>query len=162
MPTPAAAPTSGTFDLVIERILDVPRHLVWRCWTEPELMVKWFTPAPWSTVRVERDLRPGGSSLVVMRSPEGQEFPNPGVYLEVVPNEKLVFTDAYTSAWVPSAKPFMTAILTFADAGPGKTKYTACARHWTGEDREKHEQMGFHPGWNKAADQLVALAMTLM
>ncbi len=148
-------------DLVLERILDVPRDLVWRCWTEPALLVQWFTPAPWSTVRAEIDVRAGGSSLIVMRSPEGQEFPNAGVYLEVVPGQRIVTTDAFTSAWQPSAKPFMVAIVALEDAGPGQTKYTAIARHWTKDDCETHEKMGFHSGWGKAADQLVALAKTL-
>jgi uncharacterized protein YndB with AHSA1/START domain len=93
-----------------------------------------------------------------MKSPEGAEFPNPGVYLEVVPNEKLVLTDAYTKAWEPSDKPFMTVILTFEDAGPGKTKYTARARHWSVADREAHEKMGFHQGWGLCTEQLEALA----
>jgi hypothetical protein len=75
----------------------------------------------------------------------------------VVKNEKLVFTDAYTRAWEPSAKPFMTAIVTFADEG-GKTRYTARALHWTAEDRKTHEDMGFHQGWGQCADQLAALA----
>jgi uncharacterized protein YndB with AHSA1/START domain len=103
------------------------------------------------------DVRPGGSSLVVMRGPDGNEFPNPGVILEVVKNEKLVFTDAYAKAWEPSAKPFMTAIITFADEG-GKTRYTARALHWTAADRKTHEDMGFHRGWGQCADQLAALA----
>ena len=58
-----------------------------------------------------------------------RKFPNPGVYLEVVPNEKLVFTDACTSAWQPSEKPFFTGVITFEDAGPGETKYTARLAH---------------------------------
>lgn len=147
--------------LTLTRTLDAPRAKVWRCWTEPDLLVQWFTPKPWMTVRAELDVRAGGSSLVVMRSPEGIERPNPGVYLEVVPLEKLVVTDAYTSAWVPSAKPFMTATMTFADAGPGKTAYTAQAAHWTQEDCDAHERMGFHPGWGKAADQLEEVARAL-
>ena len=57
------------------------------------------------------------ANLVVMRDPEGRDLPNRGVYLEVVENERLVFTDAYTRAWEPSAKPFMTVILTFEDEG---------------------------------------------
>jgi uncharacterized protein YndB with AHSA1/START domain len=65
-------------------------------------------------------------------------------------------TDAYTTAWEPSAKPFMTVILTFEDEG-GKTKYTARVRHWTEADREQHEQMGFHQGWALCTDQLAAL-----
>ena len=96
-----------------------------------------------------------------MRSPEGVDYPNPGVYLEVVPNEKLVITDAYTEAWKPSEKPFMTVVLTFEDAGPGKTKYTAIARHWSAEDRDAHEKMGFHEGWGQCTDQLEALAKTI-
>jgi uncharacterized protein YndB with AHSA1/START domain len=91
-----------------------------------------------------------------MRSPEGDEFPNPGVYLEVVENERLVLTDAYTRAWEPSEKPFFTLVLTFEDEG-GKTRYTARARHWTVADRENHEKMGFHEGWGQCADQLTAL-----
>ena len=80
---------------------------------------------------------------------------------EIVPHEKLVFTDAFTSAWEPSAKPFMTGILTFEDAGNGRTNYTARVRHWTVADREAHEKMGFHEGWGIATNQLEALAKTL-
>jgi uncharacterized protein YndB with AHSA1/START domain len=91
-----------------------------------------------------------------MRGPDGTEFPNRGVYLEVVENRKLVFTNAYTEAWEPSEKPFMTVILTFEDLS-GKTAYTARVRHWTFADREAHEKMGFHQGWPICAEQLAAL-----
>ena len=74
--------------------------------------------------------------------------------------KRIVFTDAYTEAWVPSEKPFMTGIITFEDEG-GKTRYTARVRHWSAEDRKKHEEMGFHEGWSKATDQLVELVATL-
>jgi uncharacterized protein YndB with AHSA1/START domain len=116
---------------------------------------------PWTTPRAELDVRPGGASLVVMRGPDGTEFPCCGVYLEVVPNKRLVFTDAYSAAWEPSSKPFMTAILTFENEG-GKTRYTARVRHWTVADRETHEKnMGFHEGWGRCTDQLAALVSTL-
>ena len=95
-----------------------------------------------------------------LRDPDGKDFPNRGVFLEVVPNQRLVFTDAYTEGWQPSEKPFFTAILTFEDVG-GKTKYTAYARHWTAADREAHEKMGFHEGWGQCADQLATVAATL-
>lgn len=147
-------------ELVLTRVIDVPREKLWRCWTEPKLMVQWFTPPPWKTVHAEVDLRPGGSSCVVMKGPEGQEMPNRGVYLEVVKNERLVFTDAYTEAWRPSEKPFFTGVLTFEDQG-GKTLYTARALHWTKEDCETHDKMGFHQGWGIATDQMAALAKTL-
>jgi uncharacterized protein YndB with AHSA1/START domain len=152
--------TTAEHDLTLTRLIAAPRKAIWRCWTEPDLVKQWFTPRPWTTPVVEIDLRPGGSSHMIFRGPEGQEFPNDGVYLEVVPNERLVFTDAYTKAWIPSAKPFMTGIVTLAEEG-GRTRYTAVARHWTAEDRARHEQMGFHEGWGKATDQLEAVAMTL-
>jgi uncharacterized protein YndB with AHSA1/START domain len=147
-------------ELVLIRLIDVPRETLWRCWTEPKLIVQWFTPPPWQTVQAETDVRPGGSSTIVMKGPEGQEMPNRGVYLEVVKNEKLVFTDAYTTAWEPSGKAFFTVVLTFEDEG-GKTRYTARALHWTKEDCEAHEKMGFHQGWGIATDQMTALAKTL-
>jgi uncharacterized protein YndB with AHSA1/START domain len=148
-------------ELVLTRVMNVPREKLWRAWTEPELLKQWFAPRPWAIARIDLDLRAGGSNRFVMRSPEGQEFPNDGVYLEVVPHERIVFTDAFTRAWEPSAKPFMTAIVTFEDLGDGKTRYTARARHWTEADREAHEKMGFHEGWGQCADQLAALAAKL-
>ena len=148
-------------ELVLERVLNAPREKLWRCWTEPALVVQWFTPPPYKTIRAVMDVRAGGSSNITMQSPDGQEIPNPGIYLEVVPNQKLVFTDAFTAAWEPSGKPFFTGILTFEDAGAGKTKYTARARHWTAADCEAHAKMGFHEGWGIATTQLEALAQKL-
>jgi uncharacterized protein YndB with AHSA1/START domain len=147
-------------DLVLTRLIDAPREKLYRAWTEPELLKQWFAPAPYTTPRAELDVRVSGANMVVMRGPEGNEIPCPGVYLEVVPNRRLVFTDAYTSAWEPSQKPFMTVILTFEDED-GKTRYTARVRHWTKEDREAHEKMGFHQGWGQCTDQLAALAAKL-
>ncbi|NRP71942.1 hypothetical protein ILFOPFJJ_02835 [Ensifer psoraleae] len=147
-------------ELVLTRLIDAPREKVYRAWTEADLLKQWFAPLPWTTPNAELDVRPGGSNRIVMRSPEGQDFPNFGVYLEVVPNEKLVVTDAFTEAWKPSEKPFMTVILTFEDEG-GKTRYTARVRHWTTADREAHEKMGFHQGWGQCADQLATLTAKL-
>ncbi len=153
---PASFPADR--ELVLERVLNAPREKLFRCWTTPELIVQWFTPPPFKTTKAVMDVRAGGSSCITMQSPDGQEFPNPGIYLEVVPNEKIVFTDAFTSAWEPSAKPFFTGILTFEDLGNGKTKYTARARHWTVADCQAHEKMGFYQGWGIATTQLEALA----
>jgi uncharacterized protein YndB with AHSA1/START domain len=148
-------------ELVLTRLIDAPRSKLWRCWTEPELLKKWFTPPPFTVPHAEMDVRPGGASCITMRGPDGKDMPMPGTYLEVVKNEKLVFTDAYVGDWQPRpAKPFMTAIITFADEN-GQTRYTARARHWSVEDRENHEKMGFHTGWGIATDQLAALAKTL-
>ena len=91
--TPAATPASDR-ELVLTRLIDAPREKVWRAWTDPELLKHWFAPLPWTTPEADFDVRPGGASLIVMRDPDGNEFPNRGVFLEVVPNERLVFTDA--------------------------------------------------------------------
>jgi uncharacterized protein YndB with AHSA1/START domain len=152
---------SDNRELVLTRIFNAPREKVFRAWTEPDLFKQWFAPKPWTTPKAELDVRAGGANLVVMRSPEGNEMPCLGVYLEVVPNRKIVFTNAYTEAWQPSAHPFMTVVLTFEEAGDGKTKYTARVLHWTVADREKHEQMGFHKGWGQCADQLAAVVESI-
>jgi uncharacterized protein YndB with AHSA1/START domain len=157
MTAEAKATPTAERELVLTRLIDAPRDKLFRAWTTPELLKQWFAPLPWTTPAAELDVRPGGANLIVMRGPDGNDMPNRGVYLEVVKNERLVFTDAYTKAWEPSEKPFMTVILTFADEG-GKTRYTARVRHWTVADREAHEKMGFHEGWGLCTDQLAALA----
>jgi uncharacterized protein YndB with AHSA1/START domain len=148
--------THAVHELVLERVFDAPPALVWKAWTEPRHLMQWWAPKPWKTVECDIDLKAGGVMRTVMLSPEQQKFPNVGVFLEVVPQKKLVFTDAYTDAWTPSPKPFMTAIMTFEQQGK-KTKYIARALHWTQTDREAHEKMGFHEGWGTAADQLAAV-----
>lgn len=160
MTTTTTADQGADRELVLTRLIDASPDKVYRAWTEPELLKQWFAPLPYTTPAAELDVRPGGANTIVMRGPDGTEFPNRGVYLEVVKNERLVITDSYTEAWVPSEKPFMTLILTFENVA-GKTRYTARVRHWSAADREAHEKMGFHEGWGKCADQLAALVAKL-
>lgn len=148
-------------ELVLMREIDAPREKIFRAWTDPELLKQWFCPKPWGVSHAELDVRTGGTSVIVMNGPNGEVVDNRGVYLEVVPNEKIVFTDAFKTAWVPSEKPFMTGIVLLEPLGDGKTKYTAIARHWTEEDKKMHEAMGFHEGWGAATDQLAALVATI-
>lgn len=148
-------------DLVITREYNVPREKLYRCWTEPELLKQWFAPKPWGVSKVVQDLRPGGRSLIVMTDPEGNEFPNDGVYLEAVPNEKIVFTDAFREGWKPSPKAMFTGTILFEDLGGGRSRYVAIARHWTAEDCKAHADMGFEAGWGLCADQMAELAKTL-
>ncbi len=143
-------------DLVLERVVDAPRELIWRAWTQPEHLKKWFAPVPWTTVDCEIDLRPGGIFRTVMRSPEGQDFPNVGCFLEIVENERLVWTDALAPGYRPALKSFFTAIITLEDHGAG-TRYTARALHKDDADRKTHEDMGFHEGWSQCLDQLLDL-----
>lgn len=153
-------------DLTFTRVVDVPRALVWRAWTEPDLLKPWFCPLPWKTIDCEIDLRPGGVFRTTMQSPEGVEFPNAGCYLEVVPDEKLVWTNALLPGYRPSnmtatcgsdAASFMfTAMLELADDGPG-TRYTATVIHADEAGCKTHAAMGFEGGWGTALDQLVAM-----
>jgi uncharacterized protein YndB with AHSA1/START domain len=142
-------------ELVLTRIIDAPRERVFKTWTRQ--LPQWWGPHGMTTPFCEMNLRPGGVFRTVMRAPDGTEYPTRGVFLEVVENERIVFTDAYEADWQPSPEIFFTAITTF-EAFPGdKTKYTARALHWTVENREKHEKMGFHQGWGESVDRLVAL-----
>jgi uncharacterized protein YndB with AHSA1/START domain len=152
--------THEDHDLVLTRLIDVPKEKLFKVWTDAALLKQWFAPAPWTIAEANIDVRAGGASQFVMRSPEGVDYPNQGVYLEIMPNRRIVFTDAYTAAWQPSEKPFMTVIVTFDDED-GQTRYTATARHWTKADRDAHEKMGFHEGWGQCAEQMATLAATL-
>lgn len=149
-----------TTDLSFTRTLAAPRRLIWECWTTPEHIPHFFVPAPHKVTAVDIDLRVGGRFNTVFEV-EGRSMDNRGVYLDVVPDERLVFTDAYTEGWKPAPDPFMTAILLLADAPGGGTTYTAIARHRSPEARKAHEDMGFHDGWGTVATQLEAYAKGL-
>jgi uncharacterized protein YndB with AHSA1/START domain len=152
-------------DLVLDRFIDVPRELVWKAWTQPEHLKKWFCPVPWYVSECQIDLRPGGIFHTVFNGPDGEHFPNTGCYLEVVPNERLTWTDALLPGFRPSGKTFvpglvLTVIVTMKPEGKG-TRYTAVALHKDEDGRKQHEEMGFHDGWGKATDQLIALVKTM-
>ncbi len=156
MTSPTAATSADGRDLYLRRVIHASPEKIFSAWTEPALLKQWFAPQPWTVSKAETDVRAGGTSLIVMRSPEGQEYPGYGVYLDVIKNRRLVFTDAFTGAWEPSEKPFMVVELAFEEQG-SHTSYTARVRHWTIADREAHEKMGFHQGWVTCAEQLAAL-----
>jgi uncharacterized protein YndB with AHSA1/START domain len=157
-----------TLDLLLERVVDVPKEVIWRAWTTPELIKIWFTPAPWKTVECEIDLQPGGVFRSVMQSPEGENFPNAGCFLEVVENERLTWTNALLPGFRPNSSAeacpgeqfLFTATISLQTQGTG-TKYTALVQHPDAAGRAKHEAMGFHAGWGAALDQLVAMAKQL-
>ncbi len=151
------------YRLVLSRIVPVKRELVWRAWSEPELLKQWFCPKPYAVDRCVLDLRAGGRFYTHMVGPDNWEADNEGSYLEVVPNERLTFTDLLHADWTPASTPGLrfTATVLFEDAGEGKTKYTAIARHGSAQSREQHVQMGFHEGWGTATDQLVKLVSAL-
>jgi uncharacterized protein YndB with AHSA1/START domain len=142
-------------DLVLERHADVSPAQLWKAWTTPEHVAKWIAPRPWTITECEIDLRPGGRFRFVMRSPEGQLYPNVCCYLEVVPDQRLVWTDALLPGYRPAPEPFFTAVMLLESDGKGGTKYTAIALHRDEDAVKKHEAMGFHQGWGQVFDQLV-------
>jgi uncharacterized protein YndB with AHSA1/START domain len=150
-------------DLVLERTIAVPPDRVWAAWTEPELLMQWFTPAPWKTVAVDMDLRPGGRFNTTMESPEGDQYPNNGSYLQVEPNQLLVFTSLLTEDFRPVAPSNGANDLAFTarieiEASPeGGTRYRAIVMHAQEDACKQHADMGFTDGWGAALDQLVAL-----
>ncbi len=156
MEPPSSSPLSER-ELVFTRETHVPREKLFAGWTTAELYPQWFCPKPWYVTDVQLDVRPGGASSMVICGPNGERIPNRGVYLEIVPNEKIVFTDVFFGDWEPNPNFMFVGILTFEALPDGGTRYTARVRHWTKEACENHAAMGFHDGWNKAFDQLVEL-----
>ena len=158
------------FDLVLERTLNAPRDLVWKAWTEPKLLKQWFAPKPFEISEVEMDLQPGGIFRIRMTGPDGFDtgHGNAGCVLEVVDGERLVWTSALGPQFRPSelaatgCESFpMTAIVTMADSGDGKTLYRAVALHRNEADRDMHSSMGFEEGWGTCAKQLEELAQQI-
>jgi uncharacterized protein YndB with AHSA1/START domain/uncharacterized glyoxalase superfamily protein PhnB len=147
--------------LTLERTLAAPRAAVWRCWTEPELLKQWFCPKPWTVPEADFDLRVGGRMNEVMAGPNGERMELKGMWLEIEPMQRLVFTDAFTEGFVPAPEPFMTGVVELADAPEGQTKFTWSARHASAEAKAKHREMGWEAGWNAATDQLEALAQAV-
>lgn len=149
-----SAPKNGPFELAVERYIDAPPETVYKVWTER--LTEWWCPKPWTTEIIEQDLRPGGRSAMIMRGPAGEEHAMEGVVLEVIPNQRIVFTDAFTAGWIPH-KPFMVGFFELTPASKG-TRYRAGARHWDEATHKQHEQMGFIGGWTTVANQLAELA----
>lgn len=159
MPNPTVA--ADPHDLVISRLVRAPRAKLWRAWTEPELLKAWWCPRPWTTEVRAFDLRPGGAFHTFMQGPDGGTSDNPGCFLDVLPQSRIVFTSCLTGGWRPHA-PWMafTALISMADEGAA-TRYVAHVMHPDQATRDKHEGLGFFDGWNTGIDQLDALALEL-
>lgn len=142
------------FELSVTRYIDVSKEKVWQTITQQ--LEQWWCPKPWRVVLNKVEWKAGGSFTTTMHGPDGEEIRNNGLFLEVTPNQRLVFTDAVNSDWEPQ-QAFMIGLFELSDEGSG-CRYTARARHWTEEAMKQHEQMGFSQGWGIVADQLAELA----
>ncbi|HEV8679502.1 MAG TPA: SRPBCC domain-containing protein [Stellaceae bacterium] len=110
--------------LVIRRVLDAPRHLVFAAWVDPVQAARWWGPRGFTTVSNRMDVRVGGEWRRRMRSPEGTEHVSRGIYREIAPPERLVFTFAWEQGGAPGHGPETAVTLTLADLGDGRTELT--------------------------------------
>lgn len=149
-------------DLSLRRVIAAPREVVWRAWTDPSRLERWWIPAP-MVVRVERlEVRPGGA-FVTRMSHDGATFePHmDAAFLVADEGERLVFTNAIDSGWRPAAPTpiAMTAEIVLGDH-PDGTDYRVVVRHGDAAARARHEELGFLEGWGSVTGQLAALVET--
>ena len=144
-------------EIIITRIFNAPRELVFKAWTQAEHIAQWWGPKGFTTRVIEMDLRPGGQLRYVMIAPDGTEYPGKGVFREIVPPERIVTSDEFDegfeqliNAELPQEM-MMTAIFEEVD---NKTKLTLMIVHQSADERCKHEQMGVVAGWNSSFDCL--------
>ncbi len=139
----------NSVEIVIERTFDAPRDLVWKCWTDPEHVAKWWGPHGMKTRVDELDLRPGGSWRFVMLGPDGSEMPQRGVFSEIIEPETIATSAEFEVG--TDAPHRMKLRYTFDDLGD-KTKMTMIITHASAEERREHEAMGVVEGWNANFD----------
>ena len=149
-------------ELVITRILDAPRELVWKAWTEPELMMKWWGPKTFTTPSIKLDLRVGGEYLSCMRSAEGKDYWSKGTYKEIVPGQRLVLTDSFADDKgniVPATYygmspefPLESVVTVTFDENDGRTKLTL--RYDDVSSIPESDLSDMQQGWNEMLDKL--------
>jgi len=153
-------------DFVMSRVFDVPRDLLWKCFTEPERMKQWWGPKGFKVLSSKMDLRPGGSYHYGMQSPDGHAMWGKFVFREVVPQERLVFINSFSDekggiTRHPGNENWpleMLSSFTFEDMPGGKTKFTV---RWAPHNASEEERKTFdtnresmRQGWGGTMDQL--------
>lgn len=153
---PADRPTQ--WDLDLTRVFDAPRELVWQVWSDPAHLAQWWGPNGFTNPVCEVELRPGGALHIVMRGPDGVDYPMDGVFHEIVPPEKLVFTSTVDDG--PDVHFEVLTTVTFTEQG-GKTQLTLQARVVTATEAAAMYLNGMKEGWTQTLDKLVAYVRTL-
>jgi uncharacterized protein YndB with AHSA1/START domain len=163
-------PASDDGDFVLTRIFDAPRALVFKAWTDPTQMVQWWGPHHFTNSVCELDVRPGGSWHIVMRGPDGVDHPAKGIYREIVPPERIVWTidhsdlpDEWHDMVNPNrpkgqGKPKLEALstITFEDLG-GKTKLTIRIHFESVAIRDMLLKIGMNEGWSQSLERLATV-----
>ncbi|MCU0801931.1 MAG: SRPBCC domain-containing protein [Rhodobacteraceae bacterium] len=149
-------------EVALTRLFRAPVAALWRCWSEPDMIARWWAPAPVLTRDVSLDLRSGGFLLATQQTPDGaQDVTEYGILL-VEPKARIVLTDVLTAGWRPAISPDIGFSATIGFAGEsGGTRYTVVVQHADVAARRRHESLGFHETWGIATSQLGALAESL-
>ena len=154
--------------MVITRIFDAPRELVWKAWTDPQYVMQWWGPKGFTAPVCKIDFRVGGKFLCCMRSPDGQEGWNAGEYHEIVPYERIVSSMYFSDSEGNKIDPAQLGIeheaiedardvTLFEDLGDGRTKLTFIGN----EPMESAKNSGQLEGWNQILDKLAAAVAQL-
>jgi uncharacterized protein YndB with AHSA1/START domain len=149
--------TRSDREIVITRMFNAPRDLVFKAWTEPSQIAQWWGPEGFTTRVTELDLRPNGRWRYVMVGPDGKEYPAKGIFREIVPPERIVTTDEFDEGFekvINADLPQGIVLTALFEELDGKTKLTLHISHATASDRRKHEEMGVVAGWNSSLDCL--------
>lgn len=142
---------ADVFELSIAREVPARRADVFRAWVERDLFVRWWGPHGFTTPVCEMDLRPGGAFRTVMRGSDGKEHPTEGVFREISPPTRLVFSMPFGGRGEPDHEAFCEVTLI---ENSGRTRLHVRWRHQTVEDRKAHEEMGFEKGWSQTLERL--------
>ena len=142
-------------DLVLTRIFDAPRSLVWKAWTDPKHVAQWWGPQGFTNPVCELDVRPGGAIRIDMRAPDGTVYPMTGIYREIVKPDRLVFTSYALDA---ADKPMFEVLNTvmFAEQD-GKTTLTVQARVINKTTVAERYLAGMEQGWTQSLERLAAI-----
>lgn len=156
--------------IVIERVFDAPRELVWKAWTDPEMIKKWWGPEGFTAPSIKIDFREGGKYIYAMQGPKGSEWDrvmySSGVFKEIIPHEKIVSTDYFSDENGNKIKPSdegqdenfpteMSVTITFDEREDGKTKLTIF--YPKVENEAQYEAMlksGMKEGWSSSLDKM--------
>lgn len=160
----ATSPVDETERMVVTRVFDAPREVVWKAWTDPEYVMQWWGPQGFTASVCKIDFRQGGKFLCCMRTPDGQDFWNAGEYHEIVPHEKIVSSLYFSDSEGKKVEPAHYGIeheaiedahdvVTFEDLGNGQTKLTFIGN----ETMENAIKSGQVEGWHQILDKVAAV-----
>jgi len=154
--------------MIVTRVFDAPRELVWKAWTDPKYVMQWWGPKGFSCPACEIDFRVGGKFLYCMRMPDGQEGWNGGEYHEIVLHEKIVYSMYFSDPQGNKIEPEELGIepesidgaydmAIFEDLGNGQTKLTLIGN----EPMESAKESGQFEGWVETLDKIAAVVAEL-